>query len=48
MTDEEKHNWCRERTGLPAVILPPSLYDKIEKEGILDMRWYVKQSLIGS
>jgi hypothetical protein len=41
MTDTEKHAWCKERTGYPATILPPSLYNLGKKEGH-DMRWYVK------
>ena len=40
MTDTEKHEWCKQRDGFGAVILPSSLYRRIEELGY-DMRWYV-------
>jgi hypothetical protein len=45
VTNAEKHEWCQKRGYPSAVFLPPSLYDKAEKEGY-DMRWYVKQQPI--
>lgn len=41
MSDEEKHEWCKKRNGMGAIIIPPSLYDYAEQIGY-DMRWYVK------
>lgn len=40
VTDDEKHAFCRERTGFIATILPRSLYNAAEQAGF-DMRWYV-------
>lgn len=40
MTDEEKHAWCKERTGLCAGFISPSLYAAAEAAGY-DMRWFV-------
>lgn len=45
MTDDEKHAFCRERTGFSAVFLPPKLYEEAERQGY-DMRYYVKQQPI--
>jgi hypothetical protein len=40
MTDDEKHAWCKERTGHCAGFVSPSLYAAAEKAGY-DMRWFV-------
>lgn len=40
-TDDEKHAFCKHRTGDYATILPRSLYEAMEREGKTDMRWYV-------
>jgi hypothetical protein len=45
MTDDEKHEWCRQRGGHYAIILPPALYEAAERCGF-DMRWYVRSELI--
>ena len=42
VTDEEKHAWCKKRTGLGAIFLTPSMYAAVEREG-MDMRMYVIQ-----
>jgi hypothetical protein len=42
MTDDEKHEFCRERTGFGAVFLPPTIYEAAERAGY-DMRFYVMQ-----
>lgn len=42
-TDAEKHAFCRRRTGSPATIAPPQLYDRMAMLGC-DMRWYVRES----
>jgi hypothetical protein len=40
MTDNEKHEFCKKRSGFPALIVPQNLYDDLERDGF-DMRWYV-------
>ena len=42
VTDEQKHAWCKKRTGLGAIFLTPSMYAAVEREG-MDMRMYVIQ-----
>ena len=42
VTDEQKHAWCKRRTGLGAIFLTPSMYAAVEREG-MDMRMYVIQ-----
>lgn len=42
VTDEEKHAWCKKRTGLGAIFLTPSMYAAVEREG-MDMRRFVIQ-----
>lgn len=41
MTDSEKHEWCKQKTGFCACIVPAALYDAFEKSGA-DMSWFVK------
>lgn len=40
MTDEEKHAFCKRRTGFCATFVSPVIYAAAEKAGY-DMRWYV-------
>jgi hypothetical protein len=42
MTDDEKHAFCKERTGFHAVFLTQAMYDAGEHAGA-DMRYYVVQ-----
>jgi len=41
VTDAQKHEWSKQRNGIGAIILPPSLYDAAERAGV-DMRYFVK------
>lgn len=39
-TDEEKHLFCRRRTGVCATFIPQAMYDRAAALDC-DMRWYV-------
>lgn len=45
MTDDEKHEWCRERGYPHAVFLYPHLYQEAERQDY-DMRYYVKTKMM--
>lgn len=44
-TDQEKNEFCLRRTGSPATLVPPLMYDRAAALGC-DMRWYVRQQPI--
>lgn len=40
-TDDEKHAFCKFRTGYCATFVPCSLYEQAQRSGVIDMRWFV-------